>query len=126
VELIPGAESVELEQIGQNRYDLVTCSQVMEHVPHPLELLQCLLPALGPDTLLYLEVPHEALVREHPCSLELAPLKRHWHEHVNFFTETAMRRLLARLGLVVVDILHLPVDLSWTRGEIMGVLARRA
>jgi hypothetical protein len=126
VELIPGAESVELEQIGQNRYDLVTCSQVMEHVPHPLELLQRLLPALGPDTLLYLEVPHEALVREHPGNLELAPLKRHWHEHVNFFTETAMRRLLARLGLVVVDILHLPVDLSWTRGEIMGVLARRA
>jgi hypothetical protein len=81
---------------------------------------------LGPDTLLYLEVPHEALVREHPGSLELAPLKRHWHEHVNFFTETAMRRLLARLGLVVVDILRLPVDLSWTRGEIMGVLARRA
>lgn len=126
VGLIPGAESVELEQIGQNRYDLVTCSQVMEHVPHPLELLQRLLSALGSDTLLYLEVPHEALVREHPGSLELAPLKRHWHEHVNFFTETAIRRLLARLGLVVVDVLRLPVDLNWTRGEIMGVLARRA
>ncbi|MOA50958.1 hypothetical protein D3C78_1740420 [compost metagenome] len=63
-------------------------------------------------------------MREHPGSLELAPLKRHWHEHVNFFTETAMRRLFERLGLIVVDVLRLPVDVGWTRGEVMGVLAR--
>lgn len=126
VELVPGAERVELEHIGQNRYDLVTCSQVLEHVSYPQELLERLLPALGPDTLLYLEVPHEALVRQHSGSLELAPLKRHWHEHVNFYTETAMRRLLARLGLAVVDALSLPVELGWTQGEVMGVLARRA
>ena len=68
----------------------------------------------------------DRLIREHPGSLELAPLKRHWHEHVNFFTETAMRRLLGRLGLQVVDVLRLPVDVGWTRGEVMGVLARLA
>ncbi len=126
VQLVPGAERVDVQGIGQNRYDLVTCSQVLEHAPYPLELVRCMLPALGPDTLLYLEVPHEALMREHPGSLELAPLKRHWHEHVNFYTETAMRRLLERLGLVVVDVLHLPVDVGWTRGEVMGLLARLA
>ncbi|MNP73793.1 hypothetical protein D3C76_1705640 [compost metagenome] len=79
---------------------------------------------MSANTLMYLEVPHEALMREHPGSLELAPLKRHWHEHVNFFTETAMRRLFERLGLIVVDVLRLPVDVGWTRGEVMGVLAR--
>lgn len=126
VELVPGAERVDLERIGRNAYDLVTCSQVLEHVPFPLELLKRMLPALGPGTLLYLEVPHEALVREHPGSLELAPLKRHWHEHINFYTETSMRRLLERLGLSVVDVLRLPVDVGWTRSEVMGVLARLA
>ena len=124
VELVPGAERIDLGQIGQHQYDLVTCSQVLEHVPFPLELVQRMLPALKPGTLLYLEVPHEALVREHPESLELAPLKRHWHEHINFFSEAAVRRLLARLNLAVVDVLRLPVDVGWSRGEVMGVLAR--
>ncbi|HDS1800368.1 TPA: class I SAM-dependent methyltransferase [Pseudomonas putida] len=125
VELVSGAERVDLQRIGQTCYDLVTCSQVLEHVSYPQELVERMLPAVGPGTLLYLEVPHEALVREHPGSLELVPLKRHWHEHVNFFTEAAMRRLLERLGLEVVDVLRLPVDLGWTRGEVLGVLARR-
>lgn len=126
VDLVPGAERVDIECISQQHYDLVTCSQVLEHVAYPSELVGQMLPALGPETLLYLEVPHEALVREHPGSLQLAPLKRHWHEHVNFYTETALRRMLERLGLNVVDVLRLPVDVGWTRSEVMGVLARLA
>lgn len=126
VELVPGAERVDFDRIGQQHYDLVTCSQVLEHVSFPEQLVERMLPALGPQTLLYLEVPHEALVREHPNSFDLAPLKRHWHEHVNFYSETALRRLMERLGLVVVDVLRLPVDVGWTRGEIMGVLVRLA
>ncbi|WP_425915746.1 class I SAM-dependent methyltransferase [Pseudomonas sp. GWSMS-1] len=112
VELVVGAERVDLEHVAQNQYDLVTCSQVLEHVPYPMELVEQILPALGPETLFFLEVPSEALMRENPGSLALAPLKRHWHEHVNFFTETSIRRLLERLGLEVVDVLHLPVDLG--------------
>lgn len=125
VELVAGAERVDLEQVAQNQYDLVTCSQVLEHVPYPAELVEQILPALGPNTLFYIEVPSEALMREHPGSLELAPLKRHWHEHVNFFTETSIRALLERLGLEVMDVLHLPVDLGWIKGQVMGVLTRR-
>lgn len=126
VELVPGAQSVDVGRIGQHSYDLVVCSQVLEHVACPLEFVRQMLPAMGPQTLLYLEVPHEGLVRQHPDSLGLAPLKRHWHEHVNFYNETALRRLLERLGLEVVDNLRLPVELGWTRSEILGVLARLA
>jgi len=125
VELVAGAERVDLQRIGQTHYDLVSCSQVLEHVSFPRQLVEQMLSAVGKGTLLYLEVPHEVLVREHPGSLELAPLKRHWHEHVNFFTEAAMRRLLEGLGLEVVDILRLPVELGWTSSEVLGVLARR-
>ncbi|SDI27663.1 Methyltransferase domain-containing protein [Pseudomonas flavescens] len=126
VELVAGAQRVKLENIDSHRYDLVVCSQVLEHVACPMAFVGQLLAAMGPQTLLYLEVPHEALIREHPGSLELAPLKRHWHEHVNFYNETALRRLLERLGLSLVDTLHLPVDLGWTRSQILGVLARRS
>lgn len=126
VELMHGAQRVDIEHISQYRYDLVTCSQVLEHVAFPLELVRQMLRAMSPGTFLYLEVPHEGLVRDHPNSLNLASLKRHWHEHVNFFTETSMRHLLRGLGLEVVDVLHLPVDVGWTQGEVMGVLARLA
>lgn len=126
VELLPGALRIDIKHISQERYDLVACSQVLEHVPFPLHFVRQMLPAMGPDTLLYLEVPHEQLVRQHPDSRDLAPLKRHWHEHVNFYNETALRLLLERLGLQLVDSLRLPVDLGWTRSEILGVLARRA
>ncbi|SDS18255.1 Methyltransferase domain-containing protein [Halopseudomonas sabulinigri] len=126
VELVPGAERADLERIKQSHYDLVTCSQVLEHVPDPLDFVKQMLPALRADSLLYLEVPHEALMRAHPGSLQLATHKRHWHEHVNFFTESALHALLERAGLVAVNVLHLPVDIGWTQGEVMGLLARKA
>lgn len=126
VEMVAGAERIGLGQLVHGRYDLVVCSQVLEHVPFPLMLIEQILPALGPRTLLYLEVPHEALMREHPGSLGLAGLKRHWHEHVNFFSARALRCLLERAGLEVLDSHLLPVDLGWRRGEVMGMLARLA
>lgn len=126
VELVKGAERVGPEQVVKGRYDLVVCSQVLEHVSFPLALIEEIHAALGPQTLLYLEVPHEALMREHPGSLDLARLKRHWHEHVNFFSEQSLHCLLDRAGLVLVDSYFLPVNLGWRQGEVMGVLARRA
>jgi hypothetical protein len=126
VELVPGAQRIGSEQLGRERYDLVVCSEVLEHVSFPQDLIRQMLPAMSPHTLLYIEVPHEVLVRQNPDSFDLAPLKRHWHEHINFYTETALRRLLKGLGLQVVDTLKLPVDLGWTRSEVLGVLARLA
>jgi hypothetical protein len=126
VDLVPGAQRVVSEKLSQERYDLVVCSEVLEHVSFPQELLRQILPTMDMHTLLYLEVPHEALVRQNPDSLDLAPLKRHWHEHINFYTEKALCSMLERLGLQVVDTLHLPVNLGWTRSDVLGVLARLA
>jgi 2-polyprenyl-3-methyl-5-hydroxy-6-metoxy-1,4-benzoquinol methylase len=125
VGLVPGAECVELEHIGQNQYDLVSCNQVLEHIPFPLEFVEQILPAIGPQTLFYLEVPNETLMRQNSGNPGLASLKRHWHEHVNFFTEASIRRLLKRLDLEIVDVLHLPINLGGVHGQIMGVLTRR-
>lgn len=126
VELADGAESVSPDQLVRGRYDLVTCCQVLEHVSSPRSLLEQILPAMGRDTLLYLEVPHEALMRENPGSLTLARAKKHWHEHINFFTRQALQRLVEGAGLKVVDSHLLPVDLGWRKAEVMGVLARLA
>lgn len=103
-------------------YDLIVCAQVLEHVPAPLELLQDILPRVAPGTRLYVEVPHEALLREHPDCLDLAPRKRHWHEHINFFTEPALHALFDRLGLSVLASHRTGFDNSCRKGEVMGFL----
>lgn len=126
VEVVAGAERVGPEQLLPGGYDLVVCSQVLEHVPFPLALIERLRYFLGPQTLLYLEVPHEALMREYPGSLELARRKRHWHEHINFFSEHALRCLIERAGMEVQDSHLLSVDLGWRKGQVMGMLARLA
>lgn len=125
VEVVDGAETIDLRQPDRRDFDLVVCSQVLEHVPAPMALLLDILPVLSPTTLLYLEVPHERLISAHPGSLELAKLKRHWHEHVNFFTEAGLRHLIDRAGLEIVDVHYLPVDNGARTGEVIGLLARR-
>ncbi len=121
VACVEGAESVRPEEFGRQHYDLLACSEVLEHVPYPLELLKAMLPAVGTETLLYLEVPYEALMREFPGSRELAPRKRHWHEHINFFNLDALVCLLERVGLRYIDHQTFSNDAK----EFIGVIARR-
>ena len=124
VALVKGAQRVSAGRLDRQAYDLVVCSNVLEHVPYPLDLIRQISPALSPQTLLYLEVPHEALVREYPDSLQLAPLKRHWHEHINFFTERSVRKFLGRAELQVLAVNYIPTDLGYRKGVVMGFAAK--
>lgn len=119
------AGAVRAEGPGACADDLVVCMQVLEHVAEPLTLLQEILPAMGPATLLYLEVPHEALVRQHPPGTDLTPHKRHWHEHINFFTPASLHQLARRAGLRVLGTLHLPIDNGARQGEVLGLLLKK-
>lgn len=122
---IAGVQAVDLETARRHRYDLVTCSQVLEHVAYPYEILAQIAEFMGDETLLYLEVPREPLMRAHPDSKQLAPLKRHWHEHINFFTEQSLRELVSRSGLQVEEVMELDVDLGWRQSALIGLLAKR-
>lgn len=125
VATVEGAVAVDLETISQHDYDLIICSQVLEHVSYPHEILQQIAASVGEQTLVYLEVPNEALMRENPGSLKLAGIKRHWHEHINFYTAHSLRQLVERAGLQVVDMLELEIDLGWRKGCVLGLTARR-
>jgi 2-polyprenyl-3-methyl-5-hydroxy-6-metoxy-1,4-benzoquinol methylase len=123
VEVVAGAERIDRDRIPERDFDLVVCSQVLEHVPSPAELMREIASVLSPHTLLYVEVPHEPLIRDHPGDLNLGALKRHWHEHVNFYTEPSLRRLLDQAGLQVLASHFLPYDNGSRKGEVMGVIA---
>lgn len=72
------------------RFDLIVCSHVVEHVAEPLQVLSRLRSLLVDSGGIYVEVPMEIW--------RMAPLHDEPVTHVNFFTVESLRFLLARAG----------------------------
>lgn len=121
---IAGTQAVDLATLRQSSYDLIICSQVLEHIPYPLELLTEIASVMGQGSLLYLEVPYEGLMQTEPDSRELHRSKRHWHEHVNFFSEAALRSLVQRAGLSPVQLETIDISLDWRNSCVFSLLCR--
>lgn len=103
--VLPGCVVVSRAQAQARRYALIVCCNVLEHVPYPETVLRDILPTMDPDSVLYLEVPFEELMVDPRGDRHLR--KRHWHEHINFYSEASLRALLDRVGLEVVALRHL-------------------
>jgi hypothetical protein len=122
--LVPGAQRVDLDEIAETAYDLIVLSHVLEHVSFPLELVNEVRRIMRPETLLWVELPRENLFRTASCPEDAYLEKRHWHEHVNFFTNEALARLLERADLDVVDSCALEVDFGDSKRMIIGAVCR--
>ena len=102
-ETLPGTQALTPAAALVGNYDLVVLSHVLEHLPAPFSLLEEIAPVLRRGARLYVEVPYERLMIE-LARADAGPLwqsKRHWHEHINFFSKAALQALVARVGLVV-------------------------
>ncbi|MDP3122717.1 class I SAM-dependent methyltransferase [Polynucleobacter sp.] len=122
---IDGVKAVSLDEIKQNQYDLIICSQVLEHIPYPHNILQDIVSAMSDSTILYLEVPYEEVMREFAGSPDLAQRKRHWHEHINFFSLDSMRKLVEGAGLELIEIVPNEISLGWRTAVVTSVLCRK-
>ena len=118
---VAGAARVERREVLQENYDLIVLSQVLEHVPDPGAVLAELVAVMRPQTLLYVEVPHEDLVRLRDAT---PALKRHWHEHVNFFTPEALDRLHSGHGLEIVAQASHEVVAGGRRAHVFSILSQ--
>lgn len=100
---VDGAVSVDIVTARGMSYDLIVCSNVLEHVPYPLDVLADVRSMMDDETVLYIEVPCEKLVRDNGPSPKLHELKKHWHEHINFFSQNSIAAMLKATGLELVD-----------------------
>lgn len=100
--LVAGAKKVDMEDAIDTHYDLIVCSNVLEHAPYPADIISNIKALMHADTVLYIEIPLEDIVRSCDSDTKLAN-KRHWHEHINFFSESSIRALLSNIGLEVID-----------------------
>jgi SAM-dependent methyltransferase len=82
-----------------DRFDVIVLSHVVEHLVD-FEILRRLAGRLAPDGLMYVEVPDPANYVTHQRREFMYYIDR---LHINHFSTHAMRRLLDRCGLEVVD-----------------------
>jgi hypothetical protein len=113
---LEGIRSVSLAEGAQIGFDLIICSNVLEHVAYPNQLLHQIDSLAQPDTFVFLEVPIEAphdartvakrlaqeavlLLMRPSLAISLLKLRSTcvMHEHLNFFSLPALQQLAASI-----------------------------
>ncbi|MDB2513453.1 class I SAM-dependent methyltransferase [Alphaproteobacteria bacterium] len=85
-------------------FDLVTCNQVLEHVPEPLKILEEIRAIMSPHTWLYFDLPFEKIMQGDTPLDKRLERKKHWHEHINFFSAEGIKQLVKQAGLNFVEL----------------------
>ena len=124
--VVEGARTVTLNEARSETYDLITSMQVLEHLPSPRETLDEIAATMKPETLLYVEMPHEDLMRSSADPHERLARKRHWHEHINFFTPESLDALFKTCGLTIIERTSHPVHAGGKDWHNFRIVAKRA
>ncbi len=111
-DVIEGVRCVTLDEASNKKYKLIICSQVLEHVPFPLDLIRQIKNCMDKESILYIELPCESLIRNSDQKLNLAKEKKHWHEHINFYTENSIKEMLnsCEIDLMELKISEVPMQ----------------
>jgi hypothetical protein len=126
VEVCAEVTKVSREECLANAYDLIVCSQVLEHVSYPVRVLQEITSLLRPETILYLEVPLEEVFRTTGECTARGSAKRHWHEHINFFSPTSLEALAQTCGLQILDYESMHISLGWRESAVQMLICKTA
>jgi hypothetical protein len=77
-------------------YDLLILSNVLEHMPWPSQTLRTVADYMSFSSILFVEVPYESIqsTADANWASKQTPVKVHWHEHINFFSQGSLAALL--------------------------------
>lgn len=74
-----------LEELKNQSWDLILCSEMLEHVNGPKQFMRLFAELLASDAFLYVEVPHEENFKSY-SDAEI-------HEHINFYSPKSLEKL---------------------------------
>ena len=97
-EVIEGALKIDQPE---DRYDLVVCANVLEHVSYPVEILKEIVRTMDSHSVLYIEVPDEQIGE---IDLQVKDYLLPWHEHINYFSPRSIGEMLDAAGLNAVNV----------------------
>jgi hypothetical protein len=118
------ARVVTREQATSSKYGLIVCSQILEHISYPSDILLEVRQAMDDVSILYIEVPFEEVMRQDWCDRE--KVKRHWHEHINFYSMKSLSSLLGNCDLETVANNVLMTEVAGAEVHILQVACRLA
>jgi len=107
-------------------YDYVQLSHVLEHVPQPLGLTMRVAELVNPKGYLLIEVPQD-LSAEQLRALQKGQTvgSLSIHEHINFYSVTAIEKLIQAAGLDIVTVEAVPVVSPMARQFFIRGLAKK-
>lgn len=125
IDPIPGVTRIEAES-GLSQYSLVLLAHVIEHVPHPLDLVRKVSSYVEPGGYLYIETPQEITDDDRKLFLHGAsPRDITIHEHINSYCKPAVTGLLESAGFNVVAVQTGQVDAGWAQAVHIRALGRK-
>jgi len=101
-ELSTKCKKINYNELKNHEYNIIVCSNVLEHISYPKNLLNEIKKFMNEDTILYIEVPCEKLIYDNPNSFDLHENKKHWHEHINFYSYLSLQKLIDSCGYSIV------------------------
>ena len=84
--------------LGEQRFDVVVCRQVLEHVPDPLQFLSAIRESLATDGTAYIELPSADYITVNASIIDFHYL------HAHYYRRAAVMALFARAGLEVTEV----------------------
>ena len=121
-ETIDGVKFASYNEIIGKHFDLIVCRQVLEHTSYPDQILNEIRDFMDSDTLLYVDVPHE-LIMMNPRN-NRSVFKKHWHEHINYFSEVAIKVLFKKCHLDIIKLSSDKVNTHANHSNHFRVIAR--
>jgi len=85
-----------------DEYDVITCFNVVAHIPDPLEFLQSCKSILKQNGTIYVQTSQKNMIKN-------GEFDTIYHEHHSFFNINSMNELCKRAGLSLVDVCFRPV-----------------
>jgi 2-polyprenyl-3-methyl-5-hydroxy-6-metoxy-1,4-benzoquinol methylase len=106
-------------QIG--KFEAIHCSEVLEHIPNPIEFLEAIKHSMSSQTILCTVVPNDfSLIQEIYTTLNDS-IDKWWIDppfHLNYFSRDSLRNLLESNGLKVIhETSMFPIDLFLLMGD---------
>ena len=116
------ARCVNKSEAHADTYSLLICSHVLEHTPYPSDILNDIKPAMGKESILYIEVPLEPVMRDDERNA--LERKRYWHEHVNYYSKESLIKLIKNVGMTPLAVGEIPYSDASEKPDVYQVICK--
>lgn len=101
IEPIAGVTKVGKNELNSKKWDLILCTEVLEHVSYPMKIIKELLELLHEGGYLYLDVPYEGKGSSSYVEDKQEPF---WiHEHINKFRPITFDKIFNSYQYVILE-----------------------